>query len=142
MSFDTDVDSEFLLEDEYEEFSDEMLIFAEALGSENIFHQSQKEIEEEKCKVEHFVDGDHASEKVEVENDDSDLMKPGMIDSFWSKRFLLRTGFCILGALFVGLNIFHKLNCDEQFEDAITMSSYIGGAFFYPVDLSIYSKMW
>merc|ERR1712013_764174 len=123
MSF--DADSEFFLEDEYEEFSDEMLIFAEALGSENIFHQSQKEIEEEKCKLEHIVDDNKASEKVKVENDDSDMIKPGMVDSFLSKRFLLRTGFCVLGALFVGLNIFHKLNCDEQFEDAITMSSYI-----------------
>ena len=35
------VEAEFVHEDEYEEFSDEILFFAEALGTENIFHQSQ-----------------------------------------------------------------------------------------------------
>jgi len=140
MSF--EAESEFVLEDEYEEFSDEMLIFAEALGTENIFHQSQNEIEDEECTLEQLVNDSHASEKAEeLENDDTDPAKSGIIDFLLSKRFLLRTGFCFLGAIFVGLNIFHKLNFDEQFQDAISTSSYVGNAFFYPVDLSIYSNI-
>ena len=141
MSF--EADSEFFLEDEYEEFSDEMLIFAEALGSENIFHHSQNEIEDEKCTLEHYVNDNNASEKAEEQEiHESNQTKPGIIDFLLSKRFLLRTGFCFLGAIFVGLNLFHKLNFDEQFQNALSTSSYVGNAFFYPVDLSIYSNIW
>ena len=36
-----DADGEFFHDDEYEEFSDEILLFAEALGTENIFNPYQ-----------------------------------------------------------------------------------------------------
>ena len=36
-----DADGEFFNDDEYEEFSDEILLFAEALGTENIFNPYQ-----------------------------------------------------------------------------------------------------
>ena len=36
-----DAEGEFFHDDEYEEFSDESLLFAEALGTENIFNPYQ-----------------------------------------------------------------------------------------------------
>ena len=36
-----DAEGEFIHDDEYEEFSDETLLFAEALGTENIFNPYQ-----------------------------------------------------------------------------------------------------
>ena len=47
-----------------------------------------------------------------------------MSDLSLNRRYILKTGLCFLGALFVGLKLYNKLKLIETYQNSLSTTSY------------------
>jgi hypothetical protein len=57
-----------------------------------------------------------------------------MRDLSLNRRYILKTGFCFLGAMFVGLKMYKKLKLIQTFQNSLSATSYAANCLFYPIN--------
>ena len=64
-----------------------------------------------------------------------------MSDLSLNRRYILKTGFCFLGAMFVGLKMYKKLKLMETFQSSLSATSYAANCLFYPINPFLFDNI-
>ena len=64
-----------------------------------------------------------------------------MSDLSLNKRYIFKTGFCFLGAMFVGLKMYKQLKFIETFQNSLSVTSFAANCLFYPINPFLFDNI-